>query len=197
MKNWLVVICLSLVVAALCMLAGCVVGPNYSRPQTPADTNDGYFNIGAHKEEVSDFNDLDTWWERFGDPTTAALVREDAALLEGLREEAGNIMLYTHRSEDNGKFRISPAYLRLAGNLCGKLVVGQAVAGENGQLLAPDERVHSVNNGDAGLYEISRIPSRYRIDRHSVDIQIDIASLRGASVDWMAQPVEYASEHFL
>ena len=76
MKNWLAVICLSLVVAALCMLAGCVVGPKYSRPQTPADTNDGYFNIVAHKEEVSDFNDLDTWWERFGDPTTAVLVRE-------------------------------------------------------------------------------------------------------------------------
>lgn len=76
MKNWLAVICLSLVVAALCVLPGCVVGPKYSRPQTPADTNDGYFNIGAHKEEVSDFNDLDTWWERFGDPTTAVLVRE-------------------------------------------------------------------------------------------------------------------------
>jgi outer membrane protein TolC len=62
--------------AGLCVLGGCTVGPKYSRPQTPADTNDGYFHVGAHKEEVSDFNDLDTWWERFGDPTTAVLVCE-------------------------------------------------------------------------------------------------------------------------
>jgi len=76
MKKWLAVICLSLVMGAFCVLGGCTVGPKYSRPETAADTNDGYFHVGAHKEEVSDFNDLDTWWERFGDPTTAVLVCE-------------------------------------------------------------------------------------------------------------------------
>jgi multidrug efflux system outer membrane protein len=76
MKKWLVIICLSLVMAAFCVLGGCTVGPKYSRPETAADTNDGYFHVGAHKEEFSDFNDLETWWERFGDPTTAVLVRE-------------------------------------------------------------------------------------------------------------------------
>jgi len=76
MKKWSAIICLSLVIAAFWVLGGCVVGPKYSRPQTEADTNDGYFHAGAQKEEVSDFNDLETWWERFGDPTTAVLVRE-------------------------------------------------------------------------------------------------------------------------
>ncbi len=53
-----------------------MVGPDYSRPETEADTSDGYFNAGTHNEDVNDFADVDRWWERFGDPTTALLVRE-------------------------------------------------------------------------------------------------------------------------
>lgn len=61
----------------LCVtLTGCMVGPDYSRPETAADTSDGYFHAGAHNEDVNDFAEIDRWWERFGDPTTAELVRE-------------------------------------------------------------------------------------------------------------------------
>ena len=57
------------------MYAGCKVGPEYSRPETPAETSGAYFHAGANKQDVNDFADADRWWDRFGDPTTAQLVR--------------------------------------------------------------------------------------------------------------------------
>ena len=57
------------------MYAGCLVGPDYSRPETPAETSGAYFHAGANKQDVNDFADADRWWDRFGDPTTAELVR--------------------------------------------------------------------------------------------------------------------------
>ncbi len=66
-------LCLVLV----CMIgAGCMVGPKYSRPQTAAQTTAGYQHAGTHEQAVRDFNDVDRWWEQFGDPPTAMLVRE-------------------------------------------------------------------------------------------------------------------------
>ena len=58
------------------MYAGCMVGPDYSRPETPAETSGAYFHAGPHKQDVNDFADAERWWEGFGDPTTAQLVRQ-------------------------------------------------------------------------------------------------------------------------
>jgi multidrug efflux system outer membrane protein len=58
------------------MPVGCMVGPDYSRPQTPADTSEAYVHAGANQQDVNDFNDVDRWWERFGDPITAQFVQE-------------------------------------------------------------------------------------------------------------------------
>jgi len=65
----------------LCMLGallttGCMVGPKYQRPETAADTNDGYFHADGHITDVNDFGDAGMWWQRFGDPVTAELVRQ-------------------------------------------------------------------------------------------------------------------------
>jgi NodT family efflux transporter outer membrane factor (OMF) lipoprotein len=76
MKKRLVFICLLFFVLACAVPMGCMVGPKYSRPETAADTPDGYFQAGTHNEDVNDFADVDRWWERFGDPTTALLVHE-------------------------------------------------------------------------------------------------------------------------
>ncbi|HEC04265.1 MAG TPA: hypothetical protein ENI81_12085, partial [Phycisphaerales bacterium] len=62
------------------LMAGCMVGPKYERPETAADTNDGYFNAGNHITDTNDFGDAEKWWLRFGDPATATLVRR---MLEG------------------------------------------------------------------------------------------------------------------
>jgi len=68
-------ICGLFFVLGCAMYAGCKVGPEYSRPETPAETTGAYFHAGANKQDVNDFADSDRWWEGFGDPTTAQLVR--------------------------------------------------------------------------------------------------------------------------
>ncbi len=76
MIRLLVSICLRMSLLSVLLIAGCMLGPDYSRPQTAADTNDGYFNAGMHYQDVNDFGDAEMWWQRFGDPTTAQLVRQ-------------------------------------------------------------------------------------------------------------------------
>jgi multidrug efflux system outer membrane protein len=72
----LVAICLLFFVLVLLLVAGCMVGPKYSRPETAAHTSAGYLHAGRHEEDANDFAGVDRWWERFGDPTTALLVRK-------------------------------------------------------------------------------------------------------------------------
>ncbi len=76
MKRKLVSICGLFFVFSCAMYAGCMVGPDYSRPETPAETSGAYFHAGANEQDVNDFADADKWWDRFGDPTTAELVRQ-------------------------------------------------------------------------------------------------------------------------
>jgi len=74
MKKPFVSICLLLAAVGVSMLAGCMVGPKYSRPETAADTPESYFNAAGHNQDVNDFADVETWWQRFADPVTAELV---------------------------------------------------------------------------------------------------------------------------
>ena len=69
-----------------------MVGPDYSRPETAAATSDGYFNAGTHNEDVNDFADVDRWWEQFGDPTTALLVREALENNYNLKAAAARVL---------------------------------------------------------------------------------------------------------
>ena len=76
MKKKMVSICWLFVALTFVMLTGCMVGPDYSRPKTEADTPDGYFQAGEHSQDVNDLAGVDRWWEQFGDPTTAVLVQQ-------------------------------------------------------------------------------------------------------------------------
>jgi len=58
------------------MPAGCMVGPEYSRPRTAADTNEGFFGAAEHSEDVNALAEIDMWWQRFGDRTTVELVEQ-------------------------------------------------------------------------------------------------------------------------
>lgn len=62
--------------AVLVALSGCMMGPEYSRPQTPADTAESFVHAGPQPAEVNEVSTYDHWWERFGDPVIAELVRE-------------------------------------------------------------------------------------------------------------------------
>jgi len=77
MKNRvLILVSYVLSVAGFTMLAGCMVGPNYERPQTIADTAERYVYTGKHLQDINDSNEVVQWWERFGDPTTTELVQQ-------------------------------------------------------------------------------------------------------------------------
>jgi multidrug efflux system outer membrane protein len=76
MRGKLAYICVLFLALSCLTYSGCVVGPRYSRPQTPAQTSAAYFYAGAHAQDVNDFTYADRWWERFGDPITAELVRQ-------------------------------------------------------------------------------------------------------------------------
>ncbi len=92
MKKRLVSICCVFFVLSCTMLGGCMVGPDYSRPETAADTSDGYFHTGVHNEDVNDFADVDKWWERFGDLTIAMLVREALENNYSLKAAAARVL---------------------------------------------------------------------------------------------------------
>lgn len=75
-KRILVRICYLLSIGLLLVSAGCMVGPGYKRPQTVADTAEGYFYAGRHLRDANDDAGAGKWWERFADDTTTVLVRE-------------------------------------------------------------------------------------------------------------------------
>ena len=92
MKKRLCSVCWLFLVLVCVIGAGCTVGPKYSRPQTAAQTTGSYQRAGTHKQDVSDFNDIDRWWERFGDPPTVLLVREALAKNYDLKAAAARVL---------------------------------------------------------------------------------------------------------
>lgn len=92
MKKRLCSICWLSLVPVCVIGAGCTVGPKYSRPQTAAQTTESYQRAGTHKQDVNDFNDIDRWWEHFGDPPTVLLVREALANNYDLKAAAARVL---------------------------------------------------------------------------------------------------------
>ena len=75
MKKLLTSICWLFLTMSVAMLAGCMLGPKYSRPKTAADEDVAYVRAGSRSQDVNDLEMIGNWWEQFGDPTTTALVR--------------------------------------------------------------------------------------------------------------------------
>ena len=44
-----------------------MVGPNYKRPQTLAETAERYVYAGKDLQDGNDVSGIGMWWERFGD----------------------------------------------------------------------------------------------------------------------------------
>jgi multidrug efflux system outer membrane protein len=92
MSKQIVSICGLFFIVVFTILSGCMVGPDYSRPETAAETSDGYYNAGTHDQDVNDFSDVDRWWEKFSDPTTATLVRESLENNYSLKAAAARVL---------------------------------------------------------------------------------------------------------
>lgn len=63
---------ISLVMAVI--ISGCMVGPNYFRPQTAADDGTGFINAPPGWTDANDICAGGPWWKCFGDQVTADLV---------------------------------------------------------------------------------------------------------------------------
>ena len=92
MKKQFVYLGLFCVILSVIFFSGCMVGPDYSRPQTAAETSEGYFNAGTNMEDVNDFTPVDRWWESFGDPLTAEMVREALTNNYDLKAAAARVL---------------------------------------------------------------------------------------------------------
>lgn len=83
---------LSILICCLGIFNGCMVGPEYSRPETIADVATGYARPGKHSEDINDLEMVDRWWERFGDPITAKLVRQTLENNYDLKAAAARVL---------------------------------------------------------------------------------------------------------
>jgi NodT family efflux transporter outer membrane factor (OMF) lipoprotein len=92
MTKKLISTCLLICASGAVLVTGCMVGPKYKRPETAADTNDGYFNAGDHVTDINDFGDAGMWWQRFGDPVTAVLVRQMLESNYDLKASAARVL---------------------------------------------------------------------------------------------------------
>jgi multidrug efflux system outer membrane protein len=79
-------------ITGLIMLTGCMVGPDYERPQTTADTAAGYVYAGEYPQDVNDIDKTGRWWERFGDPLTTELVNEALNKNNDLQAAAARVL---------------------------------------------------------------------------------------------------------
>ncbi len=73
-------------------VAGCMVGPKYKRPETIANRVDRYANAPQQTLDANDVKKPDLWWERFGDPTTAELVKKALEQNYDLKASAARVL---------------------------------------------------------------------------------------------------------
>jgi multidrug efflux system outer membrane protein len=75
---------------AVCMLLyGCMVGPDYERPQTLAGTAQKYVYAN---QDINDATEISRWWEQFGDSTTSELVRRALENNNNLQAAAARVL---------------------------------------------------------------------------------------------------------
>ena len=88
----------------------------------------------------------------------------NAALLKGPAEEIRHVVLDAHCAEHDGELFVGIVPQRsLLHDLGRQLVVGQAVAREDGQLLSPDQGGQAVDGRDSGADIVSGVLPGHRV----------------------------------
>ena len=75
--------------------------------------------------------------------------------------------------------------------------MGQAGAGEDGQLLPAHQRIQSVNGGNTGLDELVRIVTGGGVHGKAVDVPVRLGQNGGAAVNGNAHAGEHSAHHVL
>src|SRR3989442_4721356 len=121
---------------------------------------------------------------------------QGARALEVVHEDAGVLVGDAHRREDDAEWLLAAEDLRLSRDLQGHLVVRQARAREQRQLLTADKGVQPVDRRDARLDELRGMLAGVRVDRGPLDLHALLGQDRGPSVRGLARPRQDAAEHF-
>lgn len=74
------------------LIAGCMVGPDYLRPKTAADTDGGFYYAGEHIQDINEIERADRWWESFGDDITVELVKRALKNNYNLKAAAARVL---------------------------------------------------------------------------------------------------------
>lgn len=77
--------------AAILVLAGCTVGPDYERPTTSADGAYEYAHVPIDWPDPNTIPEIGRWWTRLGDPALPGLVETALKQNSDLREAAANV----------------------------------------------------------------------------------------------------------
>src|SRR2546428_4019450 len=120
---------------------------------------------------------------------------QGARALEVVHEDAGVLVGDAHRREDDAERLLAAEDLCLPCNLQGDLVVRQARAGEQRELLTADQGVQPVDRRDAGLDELGGMFAGIRVDRGPLDLHALLREDRRTSIRRFARPGEDAAEH--
>ena len=71
---------------------GCMVGPDYHRPETTAEETEQFVNRSEIASDCNDFAEVGQWWKRFSDPVTDELVTEALAGNTDLKAAAARLL---------------------------------------------------------------------------------------------------------
>ena len=122
---------------------------------------------------------------------------DGAGAAELLNEVFGFLERDADGGEHDSEVLTVAEHLRLTRDLRGERRVGQSGAGEDGQLLAADEGVQSVNGGNAGLDELGGVSAGGGVHGKTVDVAVLLGDDGRAFVDRLAHAVEDTAEHIL
>ena len=120
---------------------------------------------------------------------------DGSGALEVLDKELGFLKGDADGGEHHGEVFVRTEHPGLPGDLGRQRGVGQAGAGENGQLLAPDQGVQTVDGGNAGLDELGGVGPGSRVHGQAVDVVVPVRQDLRAAVDGIAHAVEHPAQH--
>jgi multidrug efflux system outer membrane protein len=80
------------VVFGFVILSGCMLGPDYERPETAAVEGDRFIRTPAEWIDANDVVAIGRWWESFRDPVIGELVEEALANNTDLRAAAAGVV---------------------------------------------------------------------------------------------------------
>src|SRR2546428_12861728 len=117
-----------------------------------------------------------------------------AGLLQSLLEERGLSVRDADGRKDDRELLPLPDDSCLPGDLGGEHVVRHPRAGEDGELLPPDEGEHAIDYRDASLDEVGREFSAFGVYGGAIDVEEALADGVGQAVERAAEAVEDSAQ---